>query len=330
MHLESASVPETEARWRAAPRSFRATLRAMACSMTKTMSTLALVLAWACVPETGEDDDTSPGTTSVGSTDADGPVSTSEDPTVATTIDPTGSSSDATTEPTGSTLDATTSTPACDLPAVEQEVLDQLFIDSGLSSFVAAGSGAQLRLVWIDFGFPTEVEACVEWSIEPVDGVAIDETGGLTVDASVPAGTIISVTADVEEGRRILTRDFEVYVPVDYDILGLWTEVQQLPCDGGAAFVPDPIIGEVVFRDTSEFAVTWTPFEVYYDYWGTFTYDEGTGALVLTVDGGNYIPPDVDGEGTAMVVDGQLTLEDMWLGVAQDPVTQVACGHVLE
>jgi hypothetical protein len=117
---------------------------------------------------------------------------------------------------------------------------------------------------------------------------------------------------------------------VQYDILGFWTETMQLPCGRGAPFEPDPVIGELVFQNTGEFSVTWTPFEIYYDYWGTYTYDEATGALVLTVDGGNYVPEDIDGEGTATVVDGVLTLEDMWLGVAQEPVTPVACGHTFD
>ncbi len=252
------------------------------------------------------------------------------DPTLTSTSEPTDGSAGSTAESTAATLDGTTETPACELPALEQEVLDQLFIAGGVEYGVAAGSDAQLRLQWIDAGFPNEVEACVEWSIEPVEGVSIDDTGLLSVDASVPAGTSIFVTANVEDGRRLVEADFEVYVPVDYDILGLWLEVEQLPCDGGPAFEPDPVIGELVFQNTGDFSVTWTPFEVYYDYWGTFTYDEATGALALAVEGGNYVPADIDAEGTATVTGGQLVLEDMWLGVAMSPVTPVACGHVFE
>jgi hypothetical protein len=293
-------------------------------TMNKTMIALALACAPACVLGTGEDED---GESGSGSASDDGPTSTNDGPSTGEpTTDPSASS-----DPTVSSLDgSTTDVPACEQPPIEQEVLDSLFIDAGMSSSVAAGADTQLRLVWIDFGTPTAVEACVEWSIEPVEGVAIDATGLLSVDASVATGTTISVTADVEAGRRVLTADFEVYVPLEYDILGYWTETMQLPCDGGAPFEPDPVIGEMVFQNTGEFSVTWTPFEVYYDYWGTYTYDEGTGALVLTVDGGNYVPEDIDGEGTATVVDGVLTLEDMWLGVAQEPVTPVACGHTFD
>lgn len=299
----------------------------MAYPMTKPWMLTSLALALACTPGAGEDDDASTSSTTDASTSA-GP-STGDDPTGATSVDPTASSTSS-TDPTASTLDGTTDTPACTLPPLEQEVLDFLSITApGFNTSVAAGD-TQLSLVWIEFGTPMTVDACVEWSIAPVDGVAIDDTGVLSIDAAVPPGTVISVTADVEAGRRILMADFEVYVPVAYDIIGFWTEVEQLPCDGGAAFVPDPIIGEVVFENTGEFSVTWQPFEVYFDYWGTYTYDEGTSALVLSVEGGNYVPPDVDGEGTAMVMGGQLVLQDMWLGVAQEPVTPVACGHVLE
>ncbi len=296
----------------------------MASLVTNTSWIACLVLAVGCTPGAGEDDDGTTGTTSDASTSG-GPTTTT-DPTATTTTDPTASSSGS----GESSLDGTTSTPECALPPLEQEVLDQLTIATpGLDTSVAAGD-TPLSLLWIDFGTPTTVDACVEWSVAPVDGVAIDDAGVLSIDAGVPAGTTVTVTADVESGRRVLMADLEVYEPVAYDILGFWSEVQQLPCDGGAAFEPEPIIGELVFQDTGEFSVTWQPFEVYYDYWGTFTYDEGTGALVLTVEGGNYVPPDVDGEGTASVAGGQLMLEDMWLGVAQDPVTPVACGHVFE
>jgi hypothetical protein len=138
------------------------------------------------------------------------------------------------------------------------------------------------------------------------------------------------VLADLENGRRLIMAELVVYEPIDSPILGFWTELEQLACGGGAAFVPDPLIGELVFDESGEFSVTWTPFEVYIDYWGTFTHDSATGALSMTVEGGNYVPPDVDGEGTATVMDGQLRLDDIWLGSPQEPMTPVACGHVFQ
>lgn len=294
----------------------------MACSKTKTKTMMMLAtvsLALGC-PSGDLDDDGAGSTTADASTGGSGPTTTS---------DPTSGSTDP-TDPTVASVDSSDDGTTCGLPQVDEKVLNQLFINGGSSGYVAAGASTRLSLVWIDFGYLTEVDACVEWSLDPEDGVTLDADGLLTVDAAVPPGRIILVSANVEAGRRILTADFEVYVPLESEILGYWSEVQQLPCDGGDPFTPEPTIPELVFRDTGEFNVTWTPFEVYVDYWGTFTYDEGTGALSMNVTGGNYVPPDVDGEGTATVAGGQLTLEDMWLGVPQEPVTPPACGHVFE
>jgi hypothetical protein len=302
--------------------------RAMACSMTKTMMMLAAVTL-GCGPTGDLDDDDGAGSTTAGDSTAESGPTTTSDPTGNPTGDPSSGSTNP-TDPTTTSVDSSDDGGMCLLPPLEQEIVDQLFIYGGSSGYVPVDASAQLSLAWIEFGFPTQVDACVEWSIDPIDGVTIDADGLLAIDAAVAAGTVIAVTADVESGRRILAANFTVYVPLEADILGYWGEVMQLPCDGGAPFVPEPVIPELVFRDTGEFTVTWTPFETYIDYGGTFTYDEPTGALVLTVDGGNYIPPDVDGEGTATVVDGQLVLEDIWLGTAQNPVTPPACGHVFE
>jgi len=291
--------------------------------MTRTIAVASVTLALGCTPG-GADED---GDGSSGSQGSSGSATTSGDSTssVGTTTSP---EDDSTGAETG--MDTSDDGPACQLPEVDEMVAGQLFIYGAGTGFVAAGDSTGLSLAWIEFGFPTVVEACVEWSIAPVDGVSIDPSGTLTVEAEVPAGRTVSVTADLEDGRRIIMTELEVYVPLESAILGGWSETLQLPCDGSDPFMPEPTIPELIFRDTGEFTVTWTPFESYIDYWGTFVYDEGTGALTLSVDGGNYVPDDVDGEGTATVVDGVLTLEDLWLGTAQNPTTPVACGHVFE
>lgn len=301
----------------------------MTCFTIGTLFRTSLAVA-VCFTVACEGTDLDDGSTSTSTTTSSTDDSTTVDPStsVGPTTEPTGPTASATTSDT--TEGDTTAGPDCGLPPVEEEIVGQLFIYGASQSYVAIDSSTALSLAWIDFGFPAQVDACVEWSIDPVDDVSIDESGLLTVGPSVPAETVISVTADLENGRRLITTDLTVYEPLQSPILGYWSEVLQLPCDGSPGFVPDPIIPELIFYDTGEFTVTWTPFEVYIDYWGTFTHDEGTGALSLTVTGGNYVPDDVDGEGTATVAAGQLTLEDIWLGTAQEPVTPPACGHVFE
>lgn len=257
------------------------------------------------------------------------------------TGDPAGASSTSGASATSSpddTTHATTAEPSCELPPVDARTVDALRIHADQPAWlyrdVASGRGLGLYLGIFGDTIPETilpVAACVAWSVEPTDGVTVDASGMLRVDAAVPAGTTFTVTADVEDGRHVTTADLTVYAPVSYDLLGPWTEVERLPCDGGAPYEPDPAVAEVVLYDNGELTVSWTAFEGIVDYWATFAYDERTGALVLSVDGpGNDPPADLDGEGTARVVDGRLVVEDMWLGSAPGGMTPVACGHVLE
>ena len=50
-------------------------------------------------------------------------------------------------------------------------------------------------------------------------------------------------------------------------------------------------IGELEFTAGGGFSVTFQPFESYKDYWGGYRLDQATGALSLTVTGGNMTPP---------------------------------------
>lgn len=72
---------------------------------------------------------------------------------------------------------------------------------------------------------------------------------------------------------------------------------------------------ELIFTTDGHFSVTWNPFETYYDYWGSYEYDNKTGALVLVVESGHYIPKELDLNGTVKTnQNNELVLLDMYLG----------------
>ena len=150
----------------------------------------------------------------------------------------------------------------------------------------------------------------------------------VTVDAATPHGTTFTVTADVEDGRRELSAELFVWTEAGNPIAGLYTEELQLVC-GGEERMPEQVMGEVAFFPDQRFGVTWTPFEVYVDYWGTYAIDAAAGTLELTVEGGNYVPEDVDPSGTFRFDGEALILEDMFLGTPSGGVAAPACGHVL-
>lgn len=189
--------------------------------------------------------------------------------------------------------------------------------------------GTRECCVWFD-----PVPACVAWSVAPIDaGAAIDpETGVLLIDEETPHGATFLVSADVEAGRRVLTIEVFVYTTDANPLVGLWREHAQISCgrDGEDVALPEHGgIGELAFRADGRFGVTWTPFETYQDYWGTYDYDAAAGTLSLAVEGGNYVPPDVDGEGNvALEEDGALALRGLFLGSPADGGSPPGvCGH---
>ncbi len=107
---------------------------------------------------------------------------------------------------------------------------------------------------------------------------------------------------------------------------GCWAEVSQLDCESGREFVPETTIGE--FRLTSDgiFSVSWSPFETYVDYAGQYRVREKSGTIELVM--GSRAPPDAEGQGHFAVTDqGELILEDIWLGAREQENATKACGH---
>jgi len=90
-------------------------------------------------------------------------------------------------------------------------------------------------------------------------------------------------------------------------LVGYWRQGQE-ECAGSAP------IHELVFEADGRFSVTWLPFETYKDYWGRWRRDRTTDGLELTVEGGNYIPADLETSGVIHLDGNALTLGQMSLG----------------
>ncbi|MBZ5715048.1 hypothetical protein [Nannocystis pusilla] len=291
--------------------------------------------------ETSDDSTTTTGTTGPTSgpttstaTSAD-TTSTSEDTTSTsedTTSTATSTTSTATGDDTTGTTADTTTDGTCGLPPLSEEVIQTL----GFNVFGSNFETQPGTVVPTDVGaieccyFKQPVEACVVYSVEPGEGATISPEGMLTIAADAVPGTKYTVTADVEDGRKVLTTEVYVYTPASNPLVGLWHEVAQIPCDDGPEVAPEQPIGELWFRAWGEVNVTWIPFEIYVDYWSDYTYDLDTGDLEIVPNAGNYVPADVEGVGTFTVEGEQLVLQDMWLGSPQDAMKPANCGHRFE
>ncbi len=169
----------------------------------------------------------------------------------------------------------------------------------------------------------------VDWSVIPSDGASIDpQTGVFSVDADTPAGSKYTVTGNVLDGRATPSIDVYIYTRETSPLVGTWGEKEQLACDTGQARTPQMAIEELIFKADQTFSVTWMPFEIYKDYWGTYTYDPVSQALSLEIGGGNYVPDDFAGKGKAHIDEqGRLILDGIWLGSRNGETSLKACGH---
>lgn len=213
--------------------------------------------------------------------------------------------------------------------SLDQATIDSLYITGDSEVGLKPGESVTLRLARFECCvFDRVVDACTQWSIEPQGWATIDSLGVLMIDPAATAGSKIMVSGNIENGVRIVKKSIYIYTEEDSPLVGNWIEEAQLLCTDGSDYVPEILMGSLVFRADGTFNATWTPFEVYKDYWGDYSTDVVSGKLILDASGGNYIPPDIDGSGASIIDDqGRLVLKDIWLGSHRSGPELIACGH---
>jgi hypothetical protein len=171
---------------------------------------------------------------------------------------------------------------------------------------------------------PTPLPAAcrARWSLPPGAHATIDARGRLQVSRNARIGDTIVVTADVA-GQSVF-QHVHVVDPRPNPIAGAWTQDGPAQCTGAAPAEP---VRELMINRDGRFSLTFTPFETYRDYWGTYTSDRATGALAMRATGGNRTPRGTDLSGTARVVGGKLTLRGMWLGQPTPDAPPRACTY---
>lgn len=146
-------------------------------------------------------------------------------------------------------------------------------------------------------------------------------TGGWTVSGPATLSAdrrTLSIAPDASVGSEVVVgfRHNEDAVTARFRIVGrdavvLTGSRSQQAVEGCS--VPDAI-GELEFGPENRFSVTFQPFETYRDYWGSYNFDPATGALRMTIAGGNFVPSGLDLDGRAEFVSGRLVLTGMFLG----------------
>lgn len=120
----------------------------------------------------------------------------------------------------------------------------------------------------------------------------------IRVSETAPVGEPVDVTGRYK-GKLVRSR-FTVFQREASPLVGYWRQSRE-SCE------EETHIEELVFNADGTFSVTWTPFETYKDYWGTYNYNAETGQLDLEVETGNIIGLGIS-SGTIMLEDRVLTL----------------------
>ena len=147
-------------------------------------------------------------------------------------------------------------------------------------------------------------ECLSDWSVEGPADFSSDHRS-ITIRPDAPPGAEIVVRYKVRGEPmlvrlRVIARDARV-------LTGRWGQKAAEGCES-----LEPV--RELELTAEDFTVTFAPFESYRDYWGRYSFDAQTGALHMTVTGGNNIPHGLDLEGTARLEDGHLVLDGMFLG----------------
>lgn len=159
------------------------------------------------------------------------------------------------------------------------------------------------------------VRCTTGWSVTGPATLSPDRTT-LTIAPDAPPGSIVAVTfshggAKVEARFKVIARDEIV-------LTGRYSQSRLEGCSSV------PLVGELEFQPENRFSVTYMPFETYRDYWGTYSFDPATKQIRLKVEGGNFVPSNLDLEGEAEMVEGRLTLKGIFLG-SRDGPPQSSC-----
>ncbi|MDO8297154.1 MAG: hypothetical protein Q7T19_12035 [Caulobacter sp.] len=150
------------------------------------------------------------------------------------------------------------------------------------------------------WGGPLPLACLKHWklSVPAAATLSADHSRLIIADKAVP-GTQVRLTAEFD--GKTAAVDFTVVAREAVVLTGYWSEVGDADCPAG-----EPLLRELHFIDGGKFEVTWMPFERYIDYWGDYSFDPATGAIVLKPTGGNHVPADADLDGKASTGDDGL------------------------
>jgi hypothetical protein len=218
------------------------------------------------------------------------------------------------------------------LPPLDAHTLYGLTLEFGASIDMEPGDERLLQL-WIleCCVFSRPVRTATRYSMDPRPDATIDPyTGVLPISPTATAR--FRVYADIEHGRRIVSNDVYIETRESNPLKGSWRQVSEIPCDGLPDRAPHTTMQELRFHNDGTFSATRSPFEIYKDYWGFYTFNRPQGRMSLGIRHGNYVPTTFEGDGAFTITEDEslryLRLTGLSLGRPRDDKEGKDCGAV--
>ncbi|MGZ9100155.1 MAG: hypothetical protein ACXW3O_10660 [Brevundimonas sp.] len=162
-------------------------------------------------------------------------------------------------------------------------------------------------------------------SSNPAVSVA-PERKRVVIGPDATPGQDVEITGTL--GSRTVRTRFRI-APAEGPVLtGFWSQAS-VDCGGP---VPRDPLRELRFNSDGRFAVTFVPFEVRQDYWGSVEFDPAAGRIGFAVERGNTtMPADLMLKGRARVEDdGRLAMEGVYFGGLDVAPPADGCRYVFQ
>lgn len=157
--------------------------------------------------------------------------------------------------------------------------------------------------------------ACFDdWTLSQPDAAQWSADHSRLVVTQTAKPGALSITARLNGAQ--LTRSLVIVATDAVVLTGLWRQ-ESVSCDDGAS--PSEPLRELLFHADGSWSGTFVPFEVRRDMEGQSAFDDTTGGLSLTIEGGNGLAANMDLSGEAKIqADGKLVLDGFWFGDGTD------------
>jgi hypothetical protein len=161
-------------------------------------------------------------------------------------------------------------------------------------------------------------------SSDPAVTVAA-ERGKIVIGRDATPGQDVEIAGTL--GSRTVRTRFRI-APAEGPVLtGFWSQAS-VDCHGP---VPRDPLRELRFNSDGKFAVTFVPFEVRQDYWGSVEFDPAAERIGFAVERGNTVPADLMLKGRARVEgDNRLMLDGVYFGGLDVAPPTEGCSYVFQ